>query len=180
MAKLFNKKFRIASARCPNWDYGSKGAYFITICTKNRIQYFGKIENHKMKLNHVGKIAEECWQDLPHHFPNIQIDAFVIMPDHIHGIIIILRNISHSKRNIAHKEAMGPNVFMSAISPKPGTISTMVRSYKSACTMHINQSTPAFRFSWQPGYYDIIIRDLRSLERIRRYISLNPKHWKDR
>jgi putative transposase len=131
-----------------------------------------------MKLNEAGKIAEKCWQELPYHFPNIQIDAFVVMPDHVHGIIIILRNISCQSKNIAINDSIGTNLFMSIISPKTGSISAIIRSYKSACTMNINKSIPALRFGWQPRYYDNIIRDLRSLEIIRRYIRLNPKRAK--
>ena len=86
---LFKNKYKIKSIRLPNWDYSSNGAYYITICTKNRECLFGKIVDEKMKLNSIGEIVKECWYDLPNHYGNCKLDEFVIMPDHVHGIIII-------------------------------------------------------------------------------------------
>ncbi|HNF28553.1 MAG TPA: hypothetical protein PKV80_29075, partial [Leptospiraceae bacterium] len=84
---LYKNKFRIESARLKAWDYSTPGCYFITICTKNREPYFGKIEDGEMYLSDIGAIAENFWKEIPKHFPNIQLDESVIMPDHIHGIL---------------------------------------------------------------------------------------------
>jgi len=89
MPDKFKNKYRIASARLQNWDYGSDGAYFITICTKNRAHYFGEIIHKEMQLAEIGKLAEQFWMDIPNHFPFVALGNFVIMPNHTHGILII-------------------------------------------------------------------------------------------
>lgn len=86
---LYQKKYRIESTRLRGWDYSSDGYYFITICVKNREPLLGHIEDGKMKPNVFGEIVQNCWYDLTNHYPNIQLDAFCIMPNHIHGIIVI-------------------------------------------------------------------------------------------
>lgn len=95
MAKLFQNKYRIKSARCCNWDYGSNAIYFITICTASRVQYFGRIMNNEMILSDAGKIVKKFWLEIPDHFEFVELDEFVIMPDHIHGLIIINKNKNH-------------------------------------------------------------------------------------
>jgi len=85
----FNNKYRIPSARLQSWDYGSNGAYFITICTKHRQHLFGEIYNNEMQLNESGQLAEKYWLEIPMHFPFIELGNFVVMPNHTHGILII-------------------------------------------------------------------------------------------
>jgi putative transposase len=85
----FKNKYRIPSARLACWNYGSPGLYFITICTKNRKHFFGEIKNDEMFLNEIGVIADKCWAEIPDHFQNTTLGQFVIMPNHVHGIIII-------------------------------------------------------------------------------------------
>ena len=92
MADKFQNKYRIPSARHPNWDYGTNGAYFITICTKDRQYFFGESENGKMKLSTVGAIAQGFWYEIPKHFPFIELGEFVVMPNHIHGVLILNKN----------------------------------------------------------------------------------------
>lgn len=92
MCSLYRNKYRIESARCPNYDYTSPGKYFITICTKNKIPYLGKILNGRMILSKTGIIVNNFWLAIPSHCPHITLDEFIIMPDHLHGIIIINRN----------------------------------------------------------------------------------------
>ena len=94
MCALFRNKYRIGSIRYRGFDYSSPGKYFITICTKNKLPYFGKIENGIMILSDPGLIANKCWQEIPNHFPFIELDEFFIMPDHLHGIIIIIEKIN--------------------------------------------------------------------------------------
>jgi REP element-mobilizing transposase RayT len=86
---LYKNKYRIESARCKNWDYSSEGAYFITICAYNRKHYFGTITDGKIIFSETGTIADKYWREIPDHFPMVELDAFVIMPNHVHGIIII-------------------------------------------------------------------------------------------
>src|SRR5688500_16005507 len=96
MNQKYYKGYRIASARRTNWDYRSEGAYYVTICTKNRVPFFGRIHGNpripatkKMNLTAVGEIAETCWREIPDHFHHVRFGEFVIMPDHMHGIVII-------------------------------------------------------------------------------------------
>jgi REP element-mobilizing transposase RayT len=91
MPEKFKNKYRIASARLQSWDYRSNGAYFLTICTAGRENYFGSIKNREMVLAPIGRIAHEFWMEIPGHFPFVVLDAFVVMPNHTHGIIIIDR-----------------------------------------------------------------------------------------
>ena len=89
MADKYLDKYRIPSARLSTWNYSSNGAYFITICTANRRNYFGEIINAEMQLSKPGEMANQCWLAIPDHFPFVLLDAFVVMPNHMHGIIII-------------------------------------------------------------------------------------------
>ena len=86
---LYKNKYRIESTRLPTYDYSSNGYYFVTICTHKKHCYFGKIINAKMQLSQVGKIAQKHWQEIPEHFDGVDIDEYVIMPNHVHGIIVI-------------------------------------------------------------------------------------------
>jgi len=151
---LYKNKYRIESARCPNWNYNAVGFYYITICTKNRIDLFGKIVDGKMILNDYGKILDKCWYDLTNHYDNLILDEFIIMPDHIHGILII-----------------------SIESPKHGLFE-FVRALKTFSSRRINaiRNTRGATV-WQPKFHDHIIRDDISLYRIRKYIQNNPQNW---
>ncbi|MCK9328141.1 MAG: hypothetical protein M0P69_21775 [Bacteroidales bacterium] len=90
--KRYKGKYRIESTRLRGWDYGSNGMYFITICTYNREHYFGEIITPTMQLSEIGKIAQNYWNQIPKHFPFVQLNEFVVMPNHVHGIIIINKN----------------------------------------------------------------------------------------
>lgn len=89
MSEKFQNKYRIPSARASWWNYGLNAAYFITICTENRVHYFGNVINGEMQLSAIGEIAHQCWHEIPQHFPFVILGEFVAMPNHIHGIIII-------------------------------------------------------------------------------------------
>ena len=89
MNDKFKNKYRIPSARLINWDYRSNASYFITICTKYKQQYFGSIRNSKMHLSEIGQLAKKYWHEIPEHFSYVKLDKFIIMPNHIHGILII-------------------------------------------------------------------------------------------
>lgn len=89
MTDKFQNKYRIPSARMQTWDYRWNGAYFITICTKNRIHYFGEVVNNEMKLSNVGVLADVFWHEIKHHSKNLTFGEFIVMPNHIHGILII-------------------------------------------------------------------------------------------
>lgn len=190
MATLFRGKYRVESARLRGWDYASDASYFVTICTKNKQHFFGKIIDGKMRLNALGEIANQCWLEIPRHFKDTQLDEFIIMPNHVHGILIL-----HNRRDVALQRLVccenqcvdgdvavqrlynGKHENMSKISPQPKALSTIIRSFKSIATKTIHQRYPQSHFSWQPGFYDHIIRSERSWFFIREYISNNPANW---
>jgi putative transposase len=104
----FQNKYRIPSARAPWWDYGNAAAYFITICTKKMQHYFGYITDHKMNLSNCGVLADVFWHEIPHHAKNIELGAFTVMPNHIHGILILNENPIISDANLISAAPVQP------------------------------------------------------------------------
>ncbi|HEV2524451.1 MAG TPA: transposase, partial [Gammaproteobacteria bacterium] len=142
----------------PFYDYSSAGFYFLTICVQNREPFLGKILNKKMFLSDAGKIVHDLWHKIPLFSPNMTLDEFIVMPDHIHGILVT--NGTNAEINTR-------------------TINTVMGSYKSVCTKQINAMQDRFYFKWQRGFYDHIIRNECSLNQIREYIRLNPEKWEE-
>ncbi len=187
MEKKYQNKYRIPSARLKNWDYGSNGAYFITICTQNREHFFGEIVETQFIASEIGTLAEKFWMEIPQHFPYIELGNFVVMPNHVHGILIIDKNVKTLQCNVSENESpvetlhcnvsTNKNEQMANISPKSGTISTILRSYKSVVTK--NARFIHAEFGWQPRFHDHIIRNAPEWERIQTYIENNPMNWKE-
>lgn len=98
---LFSERFLIKSTRLKNWDYSKSGYYFLTICTINRINYFGHINDGKMILSDIGEIANQCWRKIPNHFPHVKLDEFVVMPNHVHGIVRMVETQNNKNRRDA-------------------------------------------------------------------------------
>ena len=188
----FQNKYRIPSARLQSWDYRWAGAYFITICTAGRAHYFGEIVSGKFVPSHMGIIANVLWTEIPHHMHNIQLGAFVVMPNHIHGILVLENNspskickndgnLGNNPVETLHATSLIPNApktkneYMAGISPKPNSISTIIRSYKSAVSKHAHRL--GFNFQWQSRFYDNIIRNDAQYQRIVGYINANPENW---
>ena len=165
---LYNNRYRIESARFQKWDYASNGYYYITINTKNNIPYFGKVVHGEMILSEIGKIADRFWREIPDHFPFVQLDEFVIMPTHMHGIIVI----KNTPPGIARTE--GPRSGRSMW--KPGIIGVIINQYKRMCTIKTRKIKRDF--GWHSRFYDHIIRDNKDLKRIQKYIRDNPRNWK--
>lgn len=181
----FKSKYRIKSIRLKNWDYSKAGYYFVTICTKNAIPFFGKINNGVMSLSPVGKIAEKFWVDIPRHFKSVQIDEFVVMPNHIHGIIIITNNSIGTVNKVETRPAVETRDLASLhnndnnnkFGPlKKKSLQAVIHTYKSALTRwcHKNRN---YDFVWQSRFHDHIIRSEKSLFNIRQYIQQNPLKW---
>ncbi|WJS95767.1 transposase [Flavobacterium johnsoniae] len=179
----FQNKYRISSIRAQCWDYGWNGAYFITICTQDRKHYFGEIQNNKMILSHAGIIADLLWHQIPSHHKNVELGDFVVMPNHIHGILIInkpLDNIDLDFENDGNIVQTGHALSQHALSPRfqnigKNTISSIVGSYKSAVTKHANRL--GYPHQWQKLFYDNIIRSNNDYQRISDYIVSNPEKW---
>jgi len=228
MSEKFKGKYRISSCRLQNWDYGSQGSYFITLCTKDRINYFGDIipldsievvpkidllvdpqvearciapqpvdqpVGFKLQLSEIGKIAESEWLKTPDIRPdmNLRLGEFIVMPNHMHGIIIIGENqynTSHPgmDRWIGDQELLdesdsdpvnNPVPYLQHIKNRFGSqsknLASIMRGFKSAVTQYarIHQ----IEFDWQPNFYEHIIRNQNVFHRITRYIENNPRKW---
>ena len=159
------ENYNVNSMRHKNWDYSNSGWYFITICTQSRINYFAKINNQKIQINKIGEIVDNYWKEIPIHFPFIELGEYIIMPNHIPGLLFI--NNQKYESRIPHN--------VNNISPKKGSISSVIRSFKGIVTKSIRQIDNNFK--WQSGYYDVIIKDEISRLIIEQYIKENPEKW---
>ena len=169
MAKKYLNRYRILSARIPWFDYGSNAAYYITICTKDRICFLGSIENGEMILSPIGRIVYQEWFKTPIIRPelNLIMDDFIVMPDHIHGIII---------RRDARPGVSTMNVQKNQFGAQYNNIPSIIRGFKSAVTVQSRKINP--QFAWQTRYHDWIIRNKKDYLRIKKYIRENPKNYK--
>ena len=185
----FKNKYRIASARLQNWDYGSPGLYFITICTKNRECYFGEILETDvvdtpcmayLRANKIGQIAETEWLKTPELRPdmNIELGEFVVMPNHFHGIIIIGKN----KYNNDCRDAMHgistttiKTTTKNKFGPQIKNLGSIIRGFKSSVTTFATKNNIVF--GWQERFHDHIIRNHDEYLRISNYIINNPANW---
>ncbi|MDI6853858.1 MAG: transposase [Deltaproteobacteria bacterium] len=147
--------------RLSGFDYGQTGAYFITICTADRENLFGHIIDGQMQENKIGKTVHVLWHDLNNRFNSIETDAFVVMPNHVHGIIIV------------GAQFIAPSKGLMNQAP---TLGDIVRTFKAVSSREIRTSLLS-RFAWQRNYYEHVIRDDKSLNRIREYIVTNPLRW---
>ncbi len=187
MMEKFKNKYRIASTRLQNWNYRWAAAYFITIITKNREHYFGEIANQRMSLSHIGVIADLLWHKIPTHAQNVELGAFVVMPDHIHGIIIIKRFDRESEKATAMQQPESEDEkTMNKTEPQSigqrrfqnigkNSLSSIVGSYKSSVSRHARRL--GFEFNWQPLFHERIIRDDQAYQNITNYIHNNPANW---
>ncbi|MFA6039821.1 MAG: transposase [Candidatus Peribacteraceae bacterium] len=168
---LFAGRYRNDSARCAPWDYSSTGAYFVTINTKDRIPWFGTVRNGIMGLSDVGSIVSEEWMKTPTIRPYVILDEWVVMPDHIHGIIVLHRRPDGERIIDASRHHESPMARF-----KPHTLGAIINQFKSKCTKRI-WAAGYGGFAWQPRYHDRIIRDADAMVRIRAYIRHNPRVW---
>ena len=145
------------SPRLRGYDYSSEGAYFVTICTHQRRHLFGSITDGNMCLSAAGDIAAACWRSIPQHYPAVELDAFVIMPNHVHGILFL-----HGDSG-AFKTILG----------------RVINAYKGAVTARIRSTQSDDGLVWQGRYHDHIIRDPESLSRIQQYVEKNPLLWSE-
>ncbi len=185
----YKNKYRIESSRLKNWNYGDNGYYFVTICTKNKIHFFGEITNEIIELFPTEKIAEKLWREIPGHFPYIKLDKFIIMPNHIHGILIIDKKDDRCDEAVNRRDAINrvstgemPGNHTGGITGNKNpmlnnNLSRVIRWYKGRTTFEIRKINP--QFAWQNNYYDHIIRNEKSYLQISEYIINNPLKWKE-
>ncbi|AHM60328.1 hypothetical protein D770_10355 [Flammeovirgaceae bacterium 311] len=176
------EKYSQNPRRLQGFDYRSEGLYFITICTKDRLPYFGKVESGEMILSVEGQVVQDCWTRISDHFPKVFLGEFVVMPNHMHGLIGIERSepsLHHVDACIdATEAAADKNRLMAHRSPKAGSVSRIIGSFKSASTNKI-RALGTTDFNWQPRFHDRITRNQQELEKIENYIITNPIKWTD-
>jgi putative transposase len=173
------------SIRLKEYDYAQPGAYFVTICTRDRECLFGHVVNGEIHLNEAGEVAQRCWEGIPNHFPSVELDAFVIMPNHVHGIIVI----TESGRGEASVlgDTLSRRTGATDASPlregrpngtQPGSLSAIVQNFKSISTrkMNVTRGAPGTPV-WQRGFYEHVVRNEDELMAIRGYIQGNPACW---
>jgi len=185
------------SIRLKGYDYTQAGAYFITICTHGRECLFGEVVDGEMRLNEHGRIVQDVWYDLPNHVSNVVLNGFVVMPNHVHGIVIIVNDGVVGAGSEPAPTAPAPTApaptapaptapaptAPAPTAPAPTTtkrhgLPEIIRQFKTFSARRINEhrgttGTPV----WQRNYYEHIIRDEASLNRIREYIVNNPLQW---
>lgn len=212
MSDKFQNRFRIPSARADWWDYGWNAAYFVTICTAHREHYFGEIVNDEnivktghcpvstnvMQLSEIGQLADKFWRSITDVFPFVKLNVFVIMPNHIHGILTIEKPVETGHcpvsitvaDNIVETEQCpvstnNPNNPIEQKIPGElrfrnqgkGTLSSIIGSYKSIVSKHAHKIHADFE--WQGRFYDHIIRDEEEFGRIANYIENNIANWSE-
>ena len=156
------------SARLQGYDYRTSGAYFVTICTAEKRPLFGMVGEGSVQVNELGQIADNYWKQIERVRRGIAIDVYIILPNHIHGILQF------------HKEDTADNAPTATPELAAGSLGAVLGQYKSIVTKHSQLlRSPPRRPIWQRNYYDHIIRSAASLEKIRQYIVENPARWVD-
>ncbi len=173
------------STRLKGWDYSRPGAYFVTINVKGRVCFFGRVENDKVILSDVGKVAHNNLIAIPEHFPHVSLDEYVVMPNHVHVIVFIDRPVEAVQTNrkgfpLERPYANHKNKaeYYQKISPKKGSLSVIMRTYKGSIKTWCNNNGYG-DFEWQSRFNDSVIRSNEELKRRRQYIIDNPKNWDD-
>jgi putative transposase len=151
------------SLRLPGYDYSRPGFYFVTICTKYHTHWFGEVTNNEIVLNAAGTILQSVWNTLPDRFPGLRLDEFVVMPNHIHGIVVLTKHVCY--RHPGTRVLTRP------------TLGAIICDYKAAAPYLIRRSGRSPDFVWQNNFYDVIIDSQPMLQEIRFYIRSNPERW---
>lgn len=162
------------SVRLPEYDYSIPGAYFVTICAYNRQCLFGRIADHKVKLNRLGEIASEELAKTATIRTNVRIAQSIVMPNHVHAIMVIASETEWTQRAASLHEKFGPGREFGGL--QPGSLHAIVRAYKSAVTKSVHGIARIGRI-WQPRFYEHVIRNEAELRRTREYILKNPVQW---
>ena len=172
---MFQGKYRVDTARLREWDYSMPGAYFVTICSKDRVHFFGAVVGGSVRLSSIGQAADMWWRAIPDHFTQVTLDEYIVMPNHVHGIIVIGQPHTSPSAETRHGASQSPGG--SQFGPlKFGSLPTIVNAYKGAVTRWCrNNAFPDF--GWQARYWDHVVRDEVDLNRIRQYIADNPARW---
>ncbi|MFI3198342.1 MAG: hypothetical protein QX196_08485 [Methylococcaceae bacterium] len=207
MVDRYKCKYRIPSARLKNWDYGSNAPYFVTICTDNKICFFGNVKEEKMYLSDLGQLANKYWLEIENKFPFVVLDHFVVMPNHVHGIINIdkplftgrdaIYRVSNTADNpdAINPDAINPDAINPDAINRVSTVrkiggvtgnnnpmlhenlSRFMNWYKGRCTFEMRKINT--KFSWQPRFHEHVIRNEEAYLKIAEYIQNNPLRWQE-
>lgn len=177
------EKYHRQSIRMKGYDYTLPGAYFVTLLSQNRVCLFGEVENGEIKLSKIGQLVIDCWYGIPKMFNNIELDEFVLMPNHLHGILLINEapgkgeafsdmNTSQHVLGLENASPLQPRGTQS------GSLSAVIQNFKSVSTRRVNQKFfKSGNKIWQRSFYERIVRNDRELNAIRQYILDNPLNW---
>ena len=180
MSKFDPLRHHRRSIRLQGFDYTQRGAYYVTIVAWRRKCLFGEVVNGEMILSKFGLVAKQQWENLPKRFPNIELGAYVIMPNHMHGIIIITnrRGTAVNPNEPDGEPSRRAPTQERFQKPVKGSIPTIVRSYKSAVSYRVNLMRGSVGVPvWQRNYYEHVIRDDKDLQNKTDYINANPLLW---
>jgi REP element-mobilizing transposase RayT len=163
-------------ARLPGYDYASPGAYFITVCTHQRHSLFGEIVGGPMCLNAFGAPVQAAWLEIPRHFPEVEIGALVVMPNHLHAIVILNASVGAKHPDLSDASPLPAPSWPRGTQAR--SIPAIVQKAKSISSRRINllRGTPG-RPVWLRGYFEHVVRSPRELDRLRRYFESNPLLW---
>ena len=190
MSESFQNKYRIPSARLQNWDYGSNAAYFVTICTAGREHYFGDVVDGEMVLSEIGENVKTEWLKTFQMRPdmNLQMNEYVVMPNHFHAIIIIGENEFNTKkwtergdrrgterRDAMHCVSTTNNESKNKFGAQSKNLASIIRGFKIGVTKNARQINADF--AWQSRFHEHIIRNDESFQKISEYIKNNPTNW---
>ena len=172
------------SIRLKGFDYSQPGAYFVTICTNNHENLFGEIENNSISLNKFGIIVSEKWNNIHIHFKNVILGEYIIMPNHLHGIIVLIESDERAKhfktsREIIENENTNASPLREILrGTESGSLSAIIQNFISVSSRKINKIRQIRGVKvWQRGFYERIIRNNKELNAIRNYIINNPMNW---
>jgi Transposase and inactivated derivatives len=168
---LYKGKYRIESTRLKEWDYSSSGFYFVTICTKSQECFLGSIVDGKVVLSGIGEIVAKEWQRTEQIRKDVKLDEWVVMPNHVHGIIVIRNDDKNRYPVETHC-----NASLQRQAQQKNNLSYIIQGLKSSTTKSIHM-IGYYAFAWQSRFYDHIIRGEKSLQKVREYISSNPLKW---
>ena len=192
MVDRYKVKYRISSARLKNWDYGSNAPYFVTICTDNKICYFGDVKEGEMYLSDLGQLANKYWLEMEKKFPFVVLDHFIVMPNHVHGIINIDKPLSDGRdaiyrvsNNADNPDAINRVSTVRKIGGVTGSNNPMLHEnlsrfmnwYKGRCTFEMRKINT--KFSWQPRFHEHVIRNKEYYLKVAEYIQNNPLRWQE-
>jgi len=169
----YQQKYRVESARLKGWDYRQRGWYFVTMCAQNHVCIFGEVVGGEVQLSRVGLIAELEMQSLHNHYHNVQVDELVVMPNHVHAIIMIDR--AHDFSPTAKMSCPFKSADSAFASPKGGSLAAIIRSYKSGVSRRCHEL--GLNIAWQTRFHDHLLRGDKVIDAVCEYIRNNPANW---